>query len=247
MAKKIEIQYNSALKQVDKAKKSLERYKKNLKKNVEFLTAKQVISIEDMDIFEPENKNILYEKVSKVIHEDTAVQSDDKIWNSLWNVITGLNNLNESRDKLQYKTTKLEKIQKELDETESNVDISEVQYEKELYKYLKTANQLEVQGLDEWLEKYEINYRNLIKKLDIPDWKKSLYLEDTSNMVRAQKINLMKRTYKHIGKLQKVSFSKIGEDGSFNGIVNGELGSAKVETILAWGLIQRPHYRVLVK
>lgn len=55
------------------------------------------------------------------------------------------------------------------------------------------------------------------------------------------------RVEKKIGVIEDTTNLRLGADSSLNGIVHGSKGSAEVTTILAWGAIIKPHYRVLVK
>lgn len=60
--------------------------------------------------------------------------------------------------------------------------------------------------------------------------------------------SLINRVEKKIGSIIDARSLKIGHNGDLNGIIIGELGSVKIETIFAGGHnIQKLHYRVLIK
>jgi len=63
----------------------------------------------------------------------------------------------------------------------------------------------------------------------------------------SKKKSFIKRVEAKIGSITETNELKIGVDGSINGVIKGENGKAKVETIMAAGEIQKPHFRVLVK
>lgn len=65
--------------------------------------------------------------------------------------------------------------------------------------------------------------------------------------VQNKRVDLYSRCSAVVGVITDASGLKVGENGSINGVVIGEDGKAKVETILAGGYaIQCLHYRVLV-
>ena len=57
---------------------------------------------------------------------------------------------------------------------------------------------------------------------------------------------LVDKVTEKVGNITNVDMLKVGYDGSLNGIIVGDQGRAKVETIVAEGPIQCRHYRVLV-
>lgn len=66
--------------------------------------------------------------------------------------------------------------------------------------------------------------------------------------IEKRRIDLLVRVYNVVGNIIDMSDIHIGANGSLNGVVVGEKGRARVETIGAGGYnIQRFHYRVLVK
>lgn len=72
--------------------------------------------------------------------------------------------------------------------------------------------------------------------------------EDLTDEAQALKIDLYWRTVAICGVLTDTSRLSIAENGSLNGFVSGEEGSAEVDTIIAGGYnIQRLHYRVIIK
>ena len=69
-----------------------------------------------------------------------------------------------------------------------------------------------------------------------------------SDEVRAKRLDLYYRCTAAVGVITDTTGLYVGNNGSLNGFVRGENGSAFVETIMAGGFnIQCLHYRVLVK
>jgi hypothetical protein len=66
--------------------------------------------------------------------------------------------------------------------------------------------------------------------------------------VKVKKANIISRVEKAIGKIIDASYLKVAENSELNGIIVGENGRCKVDTITAGGWnIQCIHFRVLVK
>lgn len=78
----------------------------------------------------------------------------------------------------------------------------------------------------------------------LPENKRKKIMEDEIDFKYADIVNRINHLCK--GKITKVDLH-IGRNGSVNGLIYYEGGVIKVETILAAGPIQRPHFRVLIK
>lgn len=77
----------------------------------------------------------------------------------------------------------------------------------------------------------------------LPDSRLNKYLEDDIDVKYAE---LVKKIYqKTKGKITNVDLHIVA-NGNLNGYIYYDGGKIKVETILAWGDIYKPHYRVLV-
>ena len=77
----------------------------------------------------------------------------------------------------------------------------------------------------------------------MPSAKQKRMLEDDKDIKYAE---LVKRIYQKTK--NKITDAKlhIASDGNINGYIYFDGGKVKIETILAWGEVYRPHYRVLV-
>lgn len=98
-------------------------------------------------------------------------------------------------------------------------------------------------GLDQKILQDALTARLLLEK----DWEKYLEkeIENNKDIKRQLFINRVKDI---TGTIENASGLHIGDNGEINGIVTGEKGSAKVETISAGGYnIQCFHFRVLVR
>jgi hypothetical protein len=66
--------------------------------------------------------------------------------------------------------------------------------------------------------------------------------------VESKRNTLIKKVEKIVGQIEDASKLQINHQGELDGIIKGNKGIAKIETISAGGYnIQRRHYRVLVK
>lgn len=96
---------------------------------------------------------------------------------------------------------------------------------------------------DEFVETKEdrklINYARNFPKLLVKEIEKEMSKKETQLLNRiAKKINIEEITNAEL---------TIGHDGSLNGIIYGNDKKVTVNTIVADGLVNRMHYRVLVK
>ena len=113
--------------------------------------------------------------------------------------------------------------------------------------YIKAElHTINIPSLDKWLAEYKEAYIESANKY-MKGGELSSALRNVDQAVTDQKIKIIVRSFEKVGKLTDVNFGRIGMDGSFNGTVTGEKGSANIRTILAGGYnIQCLHYRVLV-
>lgn len=97
--------------------------------------------------------------------------------------------------------------------------------------------------LDKWLENYRKDLLELAKE------SKDMYLaKNVDEIVQDQKMSIIYKTYEKVGEIQDISLTSYGMDGGFNGVVTGEHGTVKIQTIGAGGYnIQTFHYRVIVR
>ena len=70
-------------------------------------------------------------------------------------------------------------------------------------------------------------------------------IKESKNDAKHQVLNLVSRVQKKVGEITKWNLYSNGRE--LNGKVEGTRGTAKIETIYAWGDVQRLHTRVLVK
>lgn len=114
--------------------------------------------------------------------------------------------------------------------------------------YIKRElDNIKIPALDKWLEDYEEAYIEAVKE-NLQGYQQTIALTEVKQVVREQKATIVKRSFEKVGRIEDIEFGTIGYDGTFNGTVVGENGSATITTIIAGGYnIQRLHYRVLVK
>ncbi|HCM90611.1 MULTISPECIES: hypothetical protein [Vagococcus] len=126
--------------------------------------------------------------------------------------------------------------------------IEEQKKERELYKYIKEQiDNIKIKSLDDWLEEYKTIYESWVME-NLKGYEQTRAMRETETVVRNQKISIVVKSYERVGEIKDIKFGRLGSDGTFNGTVIGEKGTANIETILAGGYnIQRLHYRVLVK
>ena len=119
--------------------------------------------------------------------------------------------------------------------------------ERAMIAYIKAElHTINIPSLDKWLAEYKEAYIASANKY-MKGWELSNALRNVDQAVTDQKIKIIVRSFEKVGKLTDINFGRIGMDGSFNGTVTGEKGSANIRTILAGGYnIQCLHYRVLV-
>ena len=159
-------------------------------------------------------------------------------------------------DDYQRKERELKKLktsENELIQTLNNMTNEQKQEQEnrkkevELNNYIKKEiENINVLSLEKWLQDYKENYIKACKE-HLNGYSLTRALREADQAVIDQKIKIVTRTFKKVGKIVDISFATIGNDGSFNGIVIGENGTANIQTVLAGGYnIQRLHYRVLV-
>lgn len=99
---------------------------------------------------------------------------------------------------------------------------------------------------------YKARYLNATKRYSLTD----IALALSSNSVIEKVLNddieykyadLIKRVYSKIGtNIENVELRN-SANGSVNGFIKSDKGTINIETILAWGEVYKPHYRVLIK
>lgn len=147
---------------------------------------------------------------------------------------------------LQYKD-KTKDFFKQIKKDYSLIKDEDISYN-EMVKYPSNKKALN-SGIDRkivWLA-YTKHYAfSDIQMALLPDSKIEKILQNDIDVKYADLIN---RIFKKIGNLEAIDSAdlEIGNNGAINGIIkyNGNQ-SLKIETILAYGPVQRPHYRVLL-
>lgn len=180
-----------------------------------------------------------------------AKQAEAKqaILDKIYSVMIGSDVDSKHREK-RNRLKELAELQATEDAVSPEVKAMRAQRESDLAlrAYIKEElDNIKIPNLDHFLEVY----RGALVKLYEEEQAKGnrgMRYSDIADAVRTQKVNLVIRAWEKVGKITDVTYSRIGLDGSFNGTVTGEKGTARIETILAGGYnIQRLHYRVLVK
>lgn len=119
-----------------------------------------------------------------------------------------------------------------------------------LRKYIETElDNIKIPSLENWLVTFRKLYIEWVEQNTmLKEFQRREQLRRADDVVRKQKLEIVARSWNAVGRIQKIEQVHLGSDGSFNGIVVGEKGVCRVETIIAGGYnIQVLHYRVLVK
>ena len=196
-------------------------------------------------------ESVLTEDETQYIELKRAQDNDEKqsVIDNIYSLILVVDDYQRKKRELK----KLKTSENELIQTLNNMTDEQKQEqennkkEKELNNYIKKEiENINVPSLEKWLKDYKENYIKSCKE-NLNGYNLTRALREADQVVINQKIKIVTRTFKKVGKIVDISFATTGNDGSFNGIVIGENGSANIQTILAGGYnIQRLHYRVLV-
>lgn len=193
---------------------------------------------------------------------DPALNDDDKIWNEIYlknniqdkkdalkNLERELSKLNELREKKAIDDDKYAKVQNvesvefflaQWKETTINYYVEQIEKFHAFYEEIKGMKYRDrMNEIDRKFSKtvqmfaMENNYEKMVKTID--------------DEVVLKRLDFYVRCSAVVGVITDASNIYVGNDGTLNGIVIGELGKGRVETITAGGYnIQILHYRVLV-
>ena len=98
----------------------------------------------------------------------------------------------------------------------------------------------------ELFEKYSLIVRDLAYGYSPQDREEKLLKIIETEAIRKEKA-LIARVNKEVGTIVKALSLNVGVDGELNGIIQGETGICKIQTIYAGGYnVQCLHYRVLI-
>lgn len=188
-------------------------------------------------------------EVITALEKAKAVGEKAPVIDKIYSVLINGEDIAEKQAKLarlRKQLTELE-VQEEAVSPEAKAERAKRESEKALRDYIKSElDSVKIPTLDSWLEEYREAYIKAVEK-HCEGYELTMRLSEADSVVREQKLNIVIRAWEKVGRLSEVRFSRMGGDGSFNGTVTGEKGSARIETILAGGYnIQRLHYRVLV-
>ena len=98
----------------------------------------------------------------------------------------------------------------------------------------------------ELFDKYSLIVRDLASGYSPQDREERLLKIIETEAIRKEKA-LIARVNKEVGTIVKALSLNVGVDGELNGIIQGETGTCKIQTIYAGGYnVQCLHYRVLI-
>ncbi len=250
--KQVENHIKTIKQEIEKAQAWLAKKEETTKKHIEKVQAKGYLKDFNYNEITSDTKSYVWNEADKAT-EEKAIKT---VINSIWTIYNAVTDVMEKQKFIERYTNKyLPKYEKMLAEfgekTEAQIASEKMkQAEKDVNQLVKKEyKNWSCKSLDEWLENYRKDLLEWIQNSkDLKDYQRSRSLNDLDNLVDEQRYNIILRSYKHVGKLIDIKFSHIGADGSFNGTVIGEKGTANMQTILAGGYnIQRLHYRIIVK
>lgn len=192
------------------------------------------------------------------LYDGQVSKLEEKYYDKLYTIARTV----ESIDELSYKITVLtskEKVLKDLVESIENKktpeDLAKEKREKDynnLRKYIMNElPNIQIPSLEKWLVTYRKLYLSWVQEMEEKQVFSSsdafFKTKEVDNIVEQQRVDVLTRAWNVVGRVSKIEMATLGGDGSFNGVVYGEKGRARISTILAGGYnIQRLHYRVLV-
>lgn len=167
----------------------------------------------------------------KISDRDERVQFEYDVQEKYWN---NCRDLRETRDKIKSLENILSRLEKKLEQArllevpQVIKDFCDEWYQTTL-KYFLEHHDNGPKDTFRWFEKGEI----------------AKYLRKEADQKEDE---IAIRVQKKCGKILDASDLKIGKNGTINGTIIGEKGTAHVETIVAGGYnIQQLHFRVLIK
>lgn len=187
-----------------------------------------------------------------------ASKLEEKYFEKLYSIISMVERIDEISYKMTVLTSK-EKVLKDLVESieskKTPEDLAKEKREKDynnLRKYIMNElPNIQIPSLEKWLATYRKLYLAWVQEMEEKQVFSSsdafFKTKEVDNIVEQQRVDVLTRSWNVVGRVSKIEMATLGGDGSFNGVVYGEKGRARISTILAGGYnIQRLHYRVLV-
>lgn len=142
--------------------------------------------------------------------------------------------VNNLYERLQLAQAEYNKVQHEL----INAPLEYVEYVNAHKKFEETYGKQVIEERNAYNRAYQV-YRDVIGKTD------EELLENNTDNARYYIRDLVNRIKNRVGEI--TSFKNLRFSGNaLNGFVTGTTGKVELETIIAGGLIQRDHYRVIV-
>lgn len=217
---------------INKVKAEIEKIENLIaKREADLPKAKETLAKAD---FETE-KNKWWDAHFKVMHLEEGIEN-------------GKYKLNEKRNTLKTYQERLEKVNAEnrkLTEIPEQLKALQEQIAKELTEEninLRNEMRKDRQEMtrDDFFRKYmNTNIAMVYNKTD------EEIIREAEKDAKHQVLNLVSRVQKKVGEITSWNLYSNGRE--LNGKVEGTKGTAKIETIYAWGDVQRLHTRVLVK
>lgn len=228
---------NKATERVERRKKTIERYLNQIAKK------KKEIESKGWDInnrYCKEGTEEFHESFCTISDYKVKIQAMEEAKKKLQDDIRikegwakKLKNALEIENEYEYKLPDVFKTLQEYyvkDWTENDV------YRKKIYE-----EELETMGYDKFTDKYGYNTYCFLKNTE-EDFRKA-----NEEYAYRWILELYNRVKKYTGEVESWGHLYAGYKGELNGLVHGQLGSVKVESILAGGYnIQRLHARVLI-
>ena len=168
-----------------------------------------------------------------------CIQNQFDAYNKIYDLEDKLTKLDAELQKAQVKQQEVEEIPPIIKELQNALYKEFVDYDIELRD--KIQNYYIENGRTETIKMYG---KSLVD--DLRGKSDSEIERDCAKAAEFYVLDLIHRVTKKIGKI--IDYSGIYVNGpAINGVVVGERGTTRLETIIAGGAIQRTHYRVLLK